>query len=716
MRNQLYWVALTYVRRPLFWVATAVLLAAVVHGISTSNSEHMRQSYPRIKVSGVRVHSYRKFQKLQSEGRLHELRTLDISRLLGEKEWERAREINAEKLTGKCVLATESVDIDEINTRELIEEIALATNIEELEFTGILPDLDLSWLSQFPKLRHFKVSSLSGNKPWVAQLDQLLELQRLSISSCKSIEGISRLANLKKFQTLELDSIHEFSDEDLREIAQLPHLQTLILKPHSVASAPKSDDPKNSVTDAGLALLRDMPNLRTVYVNRYALVRVRSALPNKRVLRANYSNSRMGYLALLEIALGLFFAVTLFHFTGQSSLFLGRLAPGFLRSHLLIPIGMIVIAVALGTFCIVTRGGGLLPALSVCLLMLAGLALLFHLFPGREVIPFLGLAPSVIGLVQKYFNPTIDSYLLGDYPGVCLALLGLACLTIFVVSRSLVRLPIRLAESGKVLPVHLADIKSLAEAKQTQSGRTHWPMRIFSNALDRQLSSGFHGHQQTKRISLWHAATQGAGRSQGMFFWALFCTTVFFSIMRKRPEPETLLALAILAPLTIGVLTLFGSAASWHFRLKHFSYELLRPVSRRSLRSDFLRSLIGNLGNSLLLTLPLAMIVYVYYRNANFEIIPWIPSLCFLSVGGLIFVAGVAVSIALIRRSWLAMSALFLLYMLSIPTLSFGFFAEDWVPTTSPLAIVALGLGLLGTAALVFAWRRFLHIEWGKSV
>ena len=377
---------------------------------------------------------------------------------------------------------------------------------------------------------------------------------------------------------------------------------------------------------------------------------------------------------------------------------------------------MIVITVALGTFCIVTSGSDLLPALSVCLLLLAGVALFTHLFFGSGLMLFIGMAPSVIGLVQKFFAPTIDSYLLGDYPGVCLALLGLSCLTILLVSRSLVRLPIRLAESGKVLPIHLADIKSLAEANQTHSGKTHWPIRIFSDALDRQLSRGFHGHQQTHRISLWHAATQGAGRSQKMFFWALFCIAVFFSIIRKRPEPETILAFALLAPLAVGVLTLFGSAASWHFRLKHFSYELLRPVSRRSLRSDFFRSLIGSLGNSLLLTLPLAMLVYAYYRNANFEIMQWLPSLCYLSVGGLIFGTGVLALITLIRRSWLAMTALFLLYILSVPTLSYGFFIDDWEPTASVFAIVALALGLLGTAALVFAWRRFLHIEWGKSV
>ena len=715
MRNQLYWVGLTYVRRPLFWVATVVLLAAVIYGIWPSNSEHMRQSYPRFKVSGTRVYSYKKFKKLQVEGRLHAIRTLDMSSLLGEKEWHRARKINAEKLIEECVLATEGVDIDEIFAKELIEESGLATNIEELKFAGLLPDMDLRWLSQFPKLRHFKVWSLPGDKPWVAQLDQLLELERLSITGCKSIEGISRLASLEKFLTLELDGIHEFSDADLREIAQLPYLQTLILKPHSVAAAPKPDDPKNSVTDAGLALLRDMPNLQTVYVNRHALERVRSILPNKRVLRAKYSNSRMGNLALLEIALGLFFAVILFHFSGQSSLFLGRLAPGFLRSHLLIPVGMIVIAVALGTFCIVTGGGDLLPALSVCLLLLAGVALFTHLFSGSGLMLFIGMAPSVIELVQKYFNPTIYSYLLGDFPGVCLALLGLSCLTIFMVSRSLVRLPIRLAESGTALPVHIADIKSFAEANQTQSGKTPWPMRIFSNALERKLSSGFHGHQQTQRISLWHAATQGAGRTHGMFFWALFCSAVFFSVMRKRPEPETVLTLAILAPLAIGILTLFGSTASWHFRLKHFSYELLRPVSRRSLRSDFFRSLIGGLRDSLLLTLPLAMIAYFYFRNAHFEIMRWIPSLCFLSVGGLIFGTGVLALIALIRRSWLAMTALFLLYFGSMSFLPFRI-GGDWVPTTSLLTQIALALGLLGTAALAFAWRRFLHIEWGKSV
>ena len=715
MRNQFYWVGLTYVRRPLFWVATALLLAAVVYGILTSNSNRMRQSYPRFKVSGTEVYSYKDFQKLQAEGRLHEIRTLDILSLLGDKMRHLAREI--EGIEGR------GVHIDEINAEELIKECAQATEIEELEFAGLLPDMDLSWLSQFPKLRHFKVWSLPGDKPWVAQLDQLPELERISITSCKSVEGISRLANLEKLQTLELDGIEQFSDTDLREIAQLPHLQTLILKPHSVAAAPKPDDPKNSVTDAGLALLRDLPSLRTVYVNPFALERVRSALPNKRVLRSNYSSSRMSNLGRVEVALALFFAIVLFHFTGQSSLFLGRLAPAFLRSHWMIPAGMVVIAIALGTVCIANKGSDILPSLSICLLVLATIGLYFHLVLGfGESQGLVGtvhklsviFGPHAVGFAQVYFAPTLDFYLLGDFPRTCMVLLGLSCLTIFVVSRSLVRLPIRLAESGIALPVHLTDIKSLAEANHKQSCQTHWPVKFASNTLDRQISSGFHGNQQSQRISLWHTATPGMGRSQKMLFGIFIGIAIAFSVVRRRPEPETILTLGLLAPLALGLFGLLGLSSSWHFRLKHFAYELLRPVSRRSLRSDFFRSLIGSLGNSLLLTLPLAMIAYFYFRNAHFEIMLWIPSLCFLSVGGLIFGTGVLASIALIRRSWLAMSLLILLYLGSIFSLPFSIGA-DWTPTTSVLAQIALALAMLGTAALAFAWRRFLNIEWGKS-
>jgi len=196
MLSQLYWVGVTYVRRPLFWAAAAILLAVVVygHGVLTSNHNTVRSSYPHFQAEGLRVHSYEEFQKLRDEGRLKEVRSLDFMSLLIHKMGHLARW--NKNIQGR------GVHTDEINVQEFAKEIAQATEIEELVFAGLLPDLDLSWLSQFPKLRHFEIMSLSGNKPWIAQLEKLLELERLSITSCYSLEDLSLLASLEKLQTL----------------------------------------------------------------------------------------------------------------------------------------------------------------------------------------------------------------------------------------------------------------------------------------------------------------------------------------------------------------------------------------------------------------------------------------------------------------------------------------------------------------------------------
>ncbi len=715
MRNQLYWVGMTYVRRPLFWVATLLLLATVAYGISTSSDNRMHRSYPRYKATGLKVYSYEEFQKLQAEGRLKEIGSLSFTSLLSDKMQHLARDVKG--VQGRAV------HIDEINAHELIEECAPATEIVEIKFAGLLPDLDFSWLRQFPKLRHFEILSQPVNKPWVAQLKQLAELERLSIRSCKSLDGIGQLADLKKLQTLKLDGIKQFSDHDLREISQLHQLRTLILLPHSVASAPNPSKPKNSVTDAGLALLREMPNLQTIYVNQYALERVRSILPNKRVLCSNYSTTRMFHLGMIEFTLALLFAVVYFHLAGQFSLCLGRIAPRFTPSHLLVSAGIVTIAILLGATSLSVGNSRLLPALSVCLLVLACMSWWFLLVLGvrkKEGLVgalfglSIGFGPYAAGFLQMYFAPEIDAFLLEDFPGICAAVLVLSSMTILVVLRYLARLPLRMAESGRSMAVNLADIKTIAEAHNKQNCQTRWPLKTARKFLDRHIARGYHSNQQSQRVSLWHAATPGMGRSQKALSTVLLGAWVGYVVVRERNEPDSYLLLAIVAPLTVGMIWLFGSSLSWHFRLKHFAYELLRPVSRRSLRSDFFCSLLGDLGVSLCMTLPLATITYFLYRDAVFEITPWIPSLCFLSVGSLIFGTGVLASIALIRKSWLALTVLALIYFsgMMLPTFATS---AGWELSTAALARVTVALGLLGIVAFVFAWRRFLAIEWGKG-
>jgi len=713
MLNQLYWVGVTYVRRPLFWAAPAILLAVVVYGVSTNDQNIMLPSYPRFQADGLRLQSYKEFQKLRDEGRLKEVRKLDFIVLLNEKMQHLAR--------GDETTQERRVHLDEI-TAELIKECTQATEIEELVFGGFLPDLDLSCLSQFQKLRHFKTYSMPGDKPWIAQLEKLPELERLSISSCYSLEGLGRLASLEKLHTLELDNIQQFSDEDLREISQLPQLRTLILKLHQIAAVPKPNEPKNSVTDAGLALLRDMPNLQTVYVNPFVLERVQSLLPNKRVLRSTYSQNRLSYLVCVEFALALLFAVVCFQLAGQSSLFLGRLAPCFSRSHLLVPLGILSVAIALGTFCVSKGDSQMLPALAACLLIVAITGWGFQVvFKAEKVTGMLGaafglsmgLGPLVILSIHYYFGPEIDAFLLGDFLGIAVVLLGLSCLVIALVLRRLVRLPLQLAISGRTLPVSLADIKTSAIANSQQSTKTHWPLGIASGILDRRIACGFHDNQPTQRISLWHAAGPGPGH------WPKVFLTICLGLLAggvdfwKRVDPDIFLVLALVAPLLVGMLWLFVSSYSWHFRFQHFAYELLRPVSRRSLRSDFFRSLLGDLGVSLLLTLPPALVAYFLWKDVAVEITPWVSTIGLLSTGGLALGMGVFASIALIRRSWLTVTAFVLIYFsifMSAPFVTI----IDWEPISTELSRVAMALGLLGATALVLAWRRFLHIEWGK--
>jgi len=232
--------------------------------------------------------------------------------------------------------------------------------------------------------------------------------------------------------------------------------------------------------------------------------------------------------------------------------------------------------------------------------------------------------------------------------------------------------------------------------------------------LDRRIACGFHDNQPAQRISLWRAAFPGMGRLQKAITSLLIGAGFAFLVVRERNRPDVYFVLALAAPLAGGMFWLLGSSFCWHYRLKSFAYELLRPVSRRSLRSDFFRSLLGDLGASLLMTLPLACIGYFLWQDVAIEIRPWTTSFCFFSMGALIFGLGVFASIALIRRTWLAMIAIFLIYFAFVLIVTLTTII-DWELTFTELLRISMALAVLGSAMSIFAWRRFLHIEWGKN-
>jgi len=280
----------------------------------------------------------------------------------------------------------------------------------------------------------------------------------------------------------------------------------------------------------------------------------------------------------------LLFAVVGFQLAGQSSLFLGRIAPRFFHSHLIVPLGILAVASALVTFCLSAGDSQMLPALAACLLVVAISGWVFQMvFTTEKVTGMLGVAfglsiglgPLAILSTHYYFGPKIDAFLLGDFLGIAVVLLGLSCLVIALVLWHLARLPLRLAISGKTLPISLADIKTSAIANSQQSTKTHWPLKIASGILDRHIARGFHGNQPTQRISLWHAAITGMGPLQKVPFTLFLGLCFGFRLVRGRNDPDVYLALALGAPLAIGIFWLFGSSLCWHFRLKSFGYELL---------------------------------------------------------------------------------------------------------------------------------------------
>ncbi len=195
--------------------------------------------------------------------------------------------------------------------------------------------------------REIEFLSLSGAAPLdMAAVARLPSLKRLELTAHEPVHDIKKLASLANLETLVFTSEGGVDDAVLRDIAQLPRLQTLVIRWNYF---------NRGITDAGIKQLDQSPSLKTFYVGGQRvppeanlIVRGRALLTNVEVQPAVVQR-KLPWIAALVPAIfagGVGFVVAQ-QFRSPAS----RVTPAFAFPHAIVAVGWLCAVILTMSLC-----------------------------------------------------------------------------------------------------------------------------------------------------------------------------------------------------------------------------------------------------------------------------------------------------------------------------------------------------------------------------
>ncbi|MES2793081.1 MAG: hypothetical protein V4719_25945 [Planctomycetota bacterium] len=187
--------------------------------------------------------------------------------------------------------ATPDAKVDSGTPRyQFLEEFR---NLEGLNVQGLfLTENDLEVIGRCQSLKSLSLSGIeiteaSGGKhrlqgSELRHLSGLKKLEMLDLSQSQFSGGLQHLSELPKLQTLILSSFENVNDASIAQFKELPHLKTLVL------AAVYGEN--REVTETGLASLKELSSLRTLYVESHGkwtlpVEKLQALLPGVKVQR-----------------------------------------------------------------------------------------------------------------------------------------------------------------------------------------------------------------------------------------------------------------------------------------------------------------------------------------------------------------------------------------------------------------------------------------------
>ena len=596
------------------------------------------------------------------------------------------------------------------------------------------------------------------DKVW-QQLGRLPRLRYLDLSGCNLHGDYPNLESLAHLQTLILGSpaapgFVEHDSPFLPELSRFPRLQTVVLSDsYSVEtmrqtkgadgnSVPRTVHPLIENVDH----LRASASLRSLFVDDRSPVfvsfdRLQVQLPQVKTRPAFVDVDRqMLFLMIFILNCLLLFLIAL-QIQSQFSQATCHLIPNYHWPHLIPPIALAIVGVAIHCIPLLSRGVPVGAALGVnllcwgllCALLLVGLLnSIDPKFKPWIMIPFAITAAGwfPVGLfVLQLGRSSVDWYLRGNDPAwAALFILGGLATALLTLLQS-TRLYAIYAERGISSPPLSLDPVQMAQWQQQVAWRNSgsipggkWISRRLERAISNSTRVGWR-----PRSNLWIAGNIQNGTTIllmmgfgiALLSYGCWLTPVGASInLEALPGSPMFLVLTVFLPDVL----IIPMASIWRGRRKTFAMESLRPVSRR----EFARQIAVAIAWDLV---PLAIVYavvlawYVIHADAEKWSPAWTGAMILVFLARWLLTVGMILWTIVIRRDWVLLLVVVIsgytilfanlaIIFLQGPVLGIRELPPD-LPSISVTMLtgMALGLGLIAWGVTQTAYRRWEQIE-----
>ena len=339
MWTRSYWVLMTYIKRPLFWLTTVMLAGAIAFYFGLALSE--QKSHIRTVDNVLQGEAVRTFSQLTS------VLNNDPSQPV---------ELDYGSLYREAHIGTEEHAV----IHAALKSVEKLTNVVSLTAGRGVDQATIERIAKFPKLKRLSILADLGYDTLDLQpLTNLHELEEIQFGFVSRVASLGPLSELPKLEKLAIGAPMLIHNHGFDSIAKLPHLRVLSLP----------DFTSNPGLHGTVGTLAKSDSLKTIHykVSRdqsEVISAVQSQLTGIQVKPSMY---RFGRQVALFITL--FLATVLgylgMHVTGQFSLPASRLAPNFRSSHYLVAGVLSAALVVLLTGLLARVGVDVLTALSL---------------------------------------------------------------------------------------------------------------------------------------------------------------------------------------------------------------------------------------------------------------------------------------------------------------------------------------------------------------
>ena len=626
-----------------------------------------------------------------------------------------------------------SLSLTKMNTNDLLPDLRPFRNLVYLDLSDFeLTQANVDQICQLPKLDALVL--MDSRLPSGALQRFGEKVSQLEILASALEASPTEIPKMSKVKLLALHLVNA-SSKVLEYVTQIPQLQQLTLVRSRNYDASHQQASKRQpwqdidFSAEQIALLRNDSTLKEVYANWFLMKRIRgfdeSTLLPVRALPITYSKSKLSAIKTTVFLSAMLFAILALqlwaHFISPAA----RLVPNYLVPHRRIAVWILSTATLLLCLVLLRYDVGLLPALSIVLLLPAMCCLFAVIQLSKNtyaqwllppmVLTFLLFIPLFSETGFKAIASTAIWFLRGNMLELAMTIITIEVL---LIAWSLTKLPAitEMANEGFLTtPAFSPWDRERLQQKQWQK-----PGNPFTWLLDRGISELHYSDRSTwKMVRLWQRGNTFRPIIMLLFLGMICFISLLFqgiiSFMKGEvlfTQPPLLLAGGLTSLCSIGAIL---PAIIWWRRRKSMAVESLRPVNRKTLVKQLY--LFMALDHACLV-IGLLIIPVLLAKNAAGGIVEILSLLLLIGLATPLWIVGINATVIVFKQAWVIVGSMFVLYTIAgalvITPIIWHYNLQSGDTLSLQYLCVAVFAAIAGAICLnLFMYYAALKREWG---